>query len=67
MRCDQTYEFLVLAAILDPNVWFATLVNDCEWEVFDIGLHFSIGEFAANETLGIENAKDTISNLDRNG
>jgi hypothetical protein len=51
---DQTHEFLVLATVLDLDVRFSTLVNDLEGEVFDIGLHLRIGEFATNETLSVE-------------
>jgi hypothetical protein len=41
--------------VLHSDVRFSTLVNDLEGEVFDIGLHLRIGEFATNETLRIEN------------
>jgi hypothetical protein len=61
LRSDQTYEFLIFATVLDPNVWLATLVEDLEGEVFDVGLHFWFGEFAANETLSIEHTKGAIS------
>jgi hypothetical protein len=65
LRNDQTYEFLILATILDPNVWLATLVDDLEGEVLDIGLHFSIGEFATNETFGIEDTGEEDQYVDR--
>lgn len=61
MRYDQTYEFLVLATVLDPHVWLSGFVNDLEGEMLDIGLNFDIREFATNETLGIENTAETIS------
>ena len=60
-RDNQTYKFLVLATVFDPNVWLATLINDLEWKVLHIGLHFYIGEFTTNETLGIENTGRIIS------
>jgi len=34
--------------------WLAGLLNDLEWEVLHISLHFSIVEFSANEALRIE-------------
>jgi hypothetical protein len=54
---DQTHEFLVLAAVLDLDVWLATLIDDPEGELLDIGLYFRIGEFATDETLRIEDAE----------
>jgi hypothetical protein len=39
---------------LDLDVRFSALVKDPEGEVLDIGLHFSIREFATNETLSVE-------------
>ena len=53
---DQTYEFLVLATVLDLDVWLSSLVDDLEGEVLDIGLHFRIGESTADKTF---NSEDT--------
>ena len=47
-------EFLVLTAVVDANVRFARLVDDLEREVLDIGLHFTIVEFATDESLSVE-------------
>jgi hypothetical protein len=46
---------------LDPNVRFAGLVEDLEWEVFDVRLDLGVGEFTANEALGIENTTEERS------
>ena len=62
---EVTYEFLILATVLNLNVRLATLVEDLEGEVLDIGLDFCIGEFATNETLGIEHAEDDDQHDDR--
>jgi hypothetical protein len=49
---------------LDLDVRFSALVKDLEGEVFDIGLHFIVGEFTTNETLSVEDtAKRVISAL----
>jgi hypothetical protein len=62
---DQTHEFLVLAAVLDLDVWLATLIDDPEGELLDIGLYFRIGEFATNKTLRIEDAGEGDQFVDR--
>ena len=49
-----TYELLVLATVLHPDVGLAGLVEDGEGEVLDVGLHLRIRELATNETLGVE-------------
>ena len=41
--------------VLNLDVWLPSLVDDLEGEVLDIGLHFKIGEFTADETLNLEN------------
>ena len=46
---------------MDLDIGLACLVCDLEGEVLDIGLHFDIGEFAANEALGIEHTARMIS------
>jgi len=61
LRNEKTYEFLFLATIFDPDVWFASLVDDFEGEVLEVGLHFGIGKFATDETLGIEDTGGAIS------
>lgn len=65
MRNGQTYKFLVLATILNPNVRLAGLVKDREGEVLDIGLNFGLGEFTANETLSIEDTGEDDQQGDR--
>jgi hypothetical protein len=62
---DQTHEFLVFATVLHPDIRFSTLVNDLEGVVFDIGLHFSIGESATDETLRIEDTGEGDQFIDR--
>ena len=59
MGNDQTYEFLVLATVLDLDVWLSSFVDDLEGEVLDIGLDLGIGGFATNEALGVEYARET--------
>jgi hypothetical protein len=65
LRNDQTHEFLILATILDSDVWLASLVDDLEGEVLDIGLHFLIREFATDETLGVEDTGEGDQYVDR--
>jgi len=48
--CEQ----FCLALELDLDLRLAGLVDDLEREVLHVGLHFSICEFASDETLGIE-------------
>jgi hypothetical protein len=50
----STHEFLLLATVLDTDVRLPGLVENLEGEVLDIGLHLDIIEFAADETLGVE-------------
>ena len=45
---------LRLAAVLNLNGGLATLADDLEGEVLDVGLHLGIIEFAADETLCVE-------------
>jgi len=35
----KTYEFLILATVLDLDVWFAALVDDIKGEMLDDGLN----------------------------
>ena len=49
-----TYELLVLATVLHPDVGLAGLVEDGEGEVLDIGLNLGVAELATDETLRIE-------------
>jgi hypothetical protein len=53
----RAYEFLVFATVLNSNVRLAALVQDLEWEVLDIGLHFCVFELPTDETLGVEDPK----------
>jgi hypothetical protein len=50
----STHEFLLLTTVLDTDVRLPGLVENLEGEVLDIGLHLEIIEFAADETLGVE-------------
>ena len=45
---------LRLAAVLNLNGGLATLADDLEGEVLDVGLHLGVIEFTADETLRIE-------------
>ena len=54
-RTETTYEFLLLTAVCYADVGLATLVEDSEGEVLDVGLNLSVRELATDETLGIEN------------
>ena len=49
-----TYELLVLPTVLYTDVGLATLVEDGEGEVLDIGLNLGVAELASNETLRVE-------------
>ena len=54
MRDYQTYEFLVLATVLNLDIWLPILVDDLEGEVLDVGLDFKIEEFTTDKTLNFE-------------
>jgi hypothetical protein len=56
----STHEFFVFAAVLNTNIGLAAFIEDLEREVFDIGLHLSIIEFTADETLGIKDTDKTV-------
>ena len=45
---------LHLTAVLNLNGGLATLADDLEGEVLDVGLHLGVIEFTADETLRIE-------------
>ena len=47
---------LRLAAVLNLNGGLATLADDLEGEVLDVGLHLGVIEFTADETLRIEDS-----------
>lgn len=51
---NGTYEFLILAAVVYPDIGLAGLVKDLEGEMLDIRLHLGVGKLASNETLGVE-------------
>jgi hypothetical protein len=50
----STHEFLLLATVLDTDIWLPGLVENLKGEVLEIGLYLEIIEFAADETLGVE-------------
>jgi len=58
---QSIYEFLILAMVLDLNVWFAIFLDGLEGEVLDVGLHPRIGEFTVNETLSAEDSTLSIN------
>jgi hypothetical protein len=64
-RRNKTYEIFLLATILDLDVRFASLVEDLEGEVLNIGLHFGIVELSADETLCIEDTENINISNDR--
>lgn len=47
---------LRLAAVLNLNGGLATLADDLEGEVLDVGLYLGVIEFTADETLRIEDS-----------
>jgi hypothetical protein len=53
-RIFTTHEFLVLATVLHAHIGLPALVKDLEREMLDIGLDLGFIEFAADETLRIE-------------
>ena len=53
-------EVLALALEFDLDNRLAALVDDLEGEVLHVGLHLSIGELAANESLGVEDGVDGV-------
>jgi len=57
-----TYEFLLLASVLDTNIRLPGLVEDLEREVLDVILHFEVIKLAADETLGVEDTEIRYSN-----
>merc|ERR1719282_1489438 len=46
-------EILGLALEVDLNDRLASLLDDLEWEVLHVGLHLSVLELAADQTLGV--------------
>jgi len=56
-----TYEALSFTTILDLDIGFRPVVPHLEREVLDIRLDFSIVKLAADETLGVENARKNRS------
>jgi len=66
LRSGQTYEFLLLASVLNLDIRLAVLVDYLEGGVPDIALRFEIGESTADETLDIEDTGEAISDsIDR--
>jgi len=61
LRNNQTHKFLVLATVLNLDVWLAVLVDNLEWKMFHILLHFRIGEFTTDETLDIKDTGEVIT------
>ena len=55
---EVTYKFFFLATIFNTDVWLATLAENLEWKMLDIGLYFVVIELASNETFCIENATE---------
>ncbi len=51
----MTYEFLILIAVRDADIGPASLIDNLEREVLDIGLECKVIELATDETLSIEN------------
>ena len=47
---------LRLAAVLNLNGGLATLADNLEGEVLDVGLHLGVIEFTTDETLRIEDS-----------
>lgn len=45
---------LGLALVLDLDDGLAALVDDLEWEMFDVGLNLGITELSTDETFGVE-------------
>ena len=58
-----TYEFLLLASVLDTNIGLPGLVEDFEGEVLDVVLHFEVIKLAADETLGVEDTEIRYGNI----
>jgi hypothetical protein len=52
-----TYEFLLLASVLDTNIGLPGLVEDLERKVLDVVLNFEVIKLPADETLGVENTE----------
>jgi hypothetical protein len=46
---EDTYERLVLTAVIHANLRFAGLVENLEWKVLEIGLNFRVLVFPTNE------------------
>lgn len=57
VQIETTYEFLLLATVLDFNVRLASLVDDLEGEMLHIGLDFCVLKLATDQTLSIEYAE----------
>ena len=61
LRNDQTYKFFVFGTVLYFDVRPATLIDNLEWELLDIGLYFRIRKFTTDETLDVEDTGEVIS------
>jgi hypothetical protein len=55
-----TYEFLFLSTVIYSDVWRTSLIEDSEWEVFQVFLHLGVVKPAAHETLNVEYAANKI-------
>jgi len=60
LRVGETNKFPILAAVLDLDVWSATLVDYIEGETLESELSLGIGEPTANETLNVEDTGKAI-------
>jgi hypothetical protein len=60
-----TDKFLFLTTVGDLDVGFAAFVENFKGEVFNVGLHFGIREFASNKSFSIENTDKIRKAIDK--
>ena len=56
-----TYEFLLLASVLDTDIRLPGLVEDLERKVLDVVLNFEVIKLPADETLGVEDTEHIMA------
>ena len=51
-----TYEFTLVALVLDLDEWFSTFVRDFEGPMFCVFLDFRLIELSTNESFGVKDS-----------
>jgi len=54
---EATHKRLLLSLVLNDNLGFSSIRNDLERPVLHVGLNFSVGELASDQTFRVEDLK----------